>query len=67
MASAFKSVFKYTNDAYYVDCTQQHYIQGMNSYKTLHLGGIRTRVFCPLGECEVECLTSPGPVEICFM
>jgi hypothetical protein len=37
--------------------TQQHcYV----SLKTLHPGGIRTRVFCSWGRCDVHCATPPG-------
>jgi hypothetical protein len=34
----------------------------MNSYKILHPGGIRTRVFCSRGECDVDCATPSGHV-----
>jgi hypothetical protein len=37
-----------------------HNTIALTSFKTLHPGRIRTRVFCSWGGCNVDCATQPG-------
>jgi hypothetical protein len=55
--NAFNSPSQHTNNALRVDSTQRHCYDFL---KTSYPGGVRTRVFCSIGQCGGDCATPPG-------